>query len=577
VRRRLAPSVVTTAFRRSTLAVLAAIVLAGLALRIDRGARGLPYLNHWDEPFLVHRAIVMIETRDPNPRFFDYGTLRIYLDAVAGKFAGFRLGRLPASHPERLGPEAPVRFRGAIEDPLRRDAGELPPWWTSHPSFFRAARTMSALYGALTILLAAALARSLGGDLAALAAAALLAFDRLHVHHSSLATVDVLATTTALAALWATQRFRDRRRPADLALAFVAVGLTASAKYNIAIVGFAPMAAALLAAVGEPPRLARRWLISGPALAAVTFALTTPFALLDRSTFLRDIGRVRRAYLDRQPGSFLYFEPGWPHLRSDLLELAANLSLPVALLAIAGLLLLLRRRRGGWVFAAGAVLVALNALTKAPFHRNLLLLYPLAAVAGGIAAAGARRLTALGPPLALPGRPRAGAAVVAVLGAAGALALGSAAFARGRAAVRPTPRSQALAELARRADPAAGPIAVARELALHPLDRARWPGELIEQPLDEILCAPGAAVAFLVPIDVVGHLPEPALRAERLSRLLEAAGPVLWQRGRAPLPLDRPSAFAGVALRAPAAPPTAENGLCDAPARAGGSASRTVR
>jgi hypothetical protein len=546
---------------RFLLITLAGLVLFGLALRVDRGRRGLPYLHHWDEPFLIHRAIVMIESGNPNPRFFNYGSLPIYLDAVAAKVAAFRTGRLPAGHPERLGPDSPVRFRGALEDPLRRDAGELPPWWTSHPSFFRAGRTLSALYGGLAIVLVAALARRLGGDLAALCATMLIVFDRTHIRYTSLATVDALAATTALAALWATHRFLDGRRKVDLAAAFLAVGLTASTKYNIAIVGVVPMTATLLATVGARPRLSRRWLFGGPALSAATFVLTMPFALLDHATFLRDLARVRRVYLEREPGSLFFIEPGWRHLFSDLGELWVHLGPSIAALALAGLALLAVKRRSGWLLAPALLLLALNALTRVPFHRNLLLLYPLAAVAAGVAAAHlAVLLAGRGPRLPLSLAPRAGAAVAAFAFAAGTLALASAALERGRQAVRTPPRSQAMVALGQR-DIVAGPIAVARELALHPIDRAKWSGRLIERPLADIVCEPGDEVAALVPTATVAHLPKMAAKAERLDRLLAVAGPVLWRRGRQPLALDLPSAFAGVELRL-SAPPPLDSGLC---------------
>ena len=65
--------------RRGVVAALAVLLFAGLWARGQASREGLPYLHHWDEPFVANRALRILQTGDFNPRFFNYGSLRIYL------------------------------------------------------------------------------------------------------------------------------------------------------------------------------------------------------------------------------------------------------------------------------------------------------------------------------------------------------------------------------------------------------------------------------------------------------------------------------------------------------------------
>ena len=234
---------------------LGAILLGALALRLLEARRGLPYLHHWDEPFVANRALQILRTGDFNPHFFNYGSLVIYADAAVDALHYLALARLPDGDPAALRDPGAVRFRGAREDPLVT-APEQEPYWVSHPSFYLWNRRLTALFGTLAVALTFALARRLAepgsGNRAGLAAAFALATCGYHIEQSAWITTDVPAATLALAVLLGTLAFVDGAGPRSLLLAAAALGLAASTKYNSAVFALVPAGA-----LASPPSGAR--------------------------------------------------------------------------------------------------------------------------------------------------------------------------------------------------------------------------------------------------------------------------------------------------------------------------------
>lgn len=503
--------------RAAAALALAAIVAIAFVARDVRSRQGLPYLHHWDEPFLVHRSLEILRTGDFNPRFFNYGSLLIYAGAAASVTTYLALAQLPDGAPEALREPAEIRYRGAREDGLTTTPGAQ-PYWISHPSFYRAARRVNVLFGALSVLLVFSLGRMLAGRVAGLAAAFVLATNEFHIEHSSWATTDVPAAAFALAVLWATLRFRDGGGPGMLLLAAAALGLAVSTKYNSALVGLVPIATLAVATVHRPVGY-RPWLwIAAPAAAGAAFLATSPFALLDLPTFLRDTGRMLHAYLGVE-GSTLWVDPGWPHLRLDLALLRSNLGAIVTAGAIVGTALALRRASGWFVLPIGLLVLVATSQTGAPFHRNVVVCYPLAAVAFGVALAAALRTT---------WRPVASRAVALVL-VFGALAAGT----RGLLAavhhgLTPDTRSQLVDRLAELGDVATGEhLGIAAELNLHGLDLSRLGVRHQVRPLRELLCAPRGETAVVVPSRPWSNFRAASGEQTTFEQLIAATGPVL--------------------------------------------------
>lgn len=532
---------------------LGAILLLAFSLRAETGKRGLPYLHHWDEPFIANRALQILRSGDYNPHFFSYGSLIIYAHAGVDALHYLSLAKLPDDDPSALRDPTAIRFHGAREDWLAGDP-EHEPYWVSHPSFYLWNRRLTALFGTLAVALTFALTRRLarrngvaGGDesaaaFGALAAAFVLATSTFHVEHSAWITTDVPATTLALAGLLGTLVFVDGGGPRALLLAGAALGLATSTKYNTAVFAAIP-AGALAVAAWRRARGYRPWLwLAVPGVAAAAFLLATPYAVLDLPAFLRDTGRMLYSYLGNRD-QMVPITPGWPHLRLDLALLGENLGLGVALGALGGLVLGLRRARSWVVLPIAPLVIWATSGTRAPFHRNLIVCYPIAAMAFGLAVAWAlsggarsRRRQAIAVLLLLATLPPA------ARGIADARRVGGARDTRSRAIDR-------LDELGRSYVASVG---IARELNVHGLDLARLEIPYTVRPLQDLVCSPGDEAALLLPSRPWATSPGAKAEAERLDALRRGAGALAGSLAADQIfTVDSPAVDPGLELRRP--------------------------
>jgi len=534
--------------RRARLA-LGLILLVAFTVRGMETRFGLPYLHHWDEPALGHRALGILETGDWNPHFFHYPSLLLYLNAGVDVLHYFHLVSQPEDDPTAL---------TSLDEVVTGDEND--PWYISHPSFYRWNRLLTALFGTVAVGLAFLLARRLwpematprgddpdttGADLAGLLAALALATLPFHIHHSSYLTTDVPAATLAFAVVLLSVRFVQDRRPGDLIAAAALVGFAASTKYNLASAWAVPVVALLSVRAGRARSAQgcldrpgyRPWLwavVTG--LPAVCFLVGTPFALADLRTFLDHVGYELRHYLvlGHDP---VTVEPGWPHLIADLERLTAHAGGLVILPALVGLAVALRRGVGWLAFLLPLLQLLLTARTSALFHRNLMILYPAVAVAFGLGAVALVRMLSGVLETRRPAWRRP--AVVAAWALVGVL-LGVRAvqvFADGWDTwTTPETRSQAVHEINRRAtaarDGQPGPerrrppleLRIAAELEMHPLDLQRLELPYRVEPLARIACRPEPRTRVLVPRRVAAWIAAEEPRVERLNRLLERGG-----------------------------------------------------
>jgi 4-amino-4-deoxy-L-arabinose transferase-like glycosyltransferase len=281
------------------------------------------------------------------------------------------------------------------------------------PLFYLAGRALTAVLGTLTVLVVYLVGRTLNTRVG-LIAGLFLAVTAQHVQQSHYITVDApTALFTALAALFALRALRDGGERRDVILGGIAAGLAAGTKYNAGVAVVLPIAAVLLTSRGWSWRL--RMSLLAVLTTAVTFLVTTPYALLDRGgpgrpwPFLNSLQVVARHYADGHPGAEGNDNALWyiQYLAHD-----GMVGLLTAL-ALAGLVVaLVRFRRAGIVLIAFTVpYYALLCATFVRFDRNLLPLLPFLAVLAAVAA------DTLIPPLAVLLRNRA-AAYIAVLGLA---------------------------------------------------------------------------------------------------------------------------------------------------------------
>ncbi len=235
--------------------------MTGLTLRAWSVSYGLPDLFHPDEPRIVERA-VRFHQGDLNPRFFNWPSLYMY--AMAGVY-GLVFGVSP----------------DGVAGAFARNPAQ----------FYVVGRLVTALLGTATLAVLYLTGRIAYGRTVAILAAGLLAVDLLHVRDSHSVTTDVPLTFLVALATFYALRYWRRGRPRDAWVAGLSAGLATSMKYPGGLVFLARLAAHAARQPGRPAwrRLVGRDTIAGAGLAAVGFALGTPFALLTPVAFARGV------------------------------------------------------------------------------------------------------------------------------------------------------------------------------------------------------------------------------------------------------------------------------------------------
>lgn len=270
--------------QRKGIFALAILLVAVGSLWLATAARDLPYMHHPDEPVNLRVFNGMVEDGDLNPHFFIYPSLFVYVHAAV-HLDGPILGWLGGDE------DAPfTEVRGTTH--------------TTTPSSVTVHRAVSVVMGLVTVVAVYGTTRLLTRRMVpALFAAAVMATSVTLGVNARLVTPDVVATALVACVLWASVQLWLRPTWGSHVLAGTMVGLSASSKYNAAIVAVTVVAAASLSAGlrGDSPSRALKLGASGLA-AGTAFLVTTPYALLDRSTFLEQLRYQRQHYASGHPG-----------------------------------------------------------------------------------------------------------------------------------------------------------------------------------------------------------------------------------------------------------------------------------
>ena len=265
--------------------ILAAIVIAGAALRFWSLGHGVPFALGPDEHFVLERALRMVRTGDPHPYFFDYPTFYIYIQALV----------------------IVLRFLAGAAAGLWSSLDEAPA-----AAFYVWGRATTALIGTATIPIAWRVARRFGLA-AAIVASVMLAVDPMHARESRYVLTDVPQTFLVLLACLLSIRAVERPSRRAFGWAGVAVGLAAATKYTAAAAAVMPAVALLYAPGGVHERLKRgAWAAAG---AAGAFLLAAPYTVLDLPAFLNGFAALSTGYLE---GPYTPWQTYLTHLRRDL-------------------------------------------------------------------------------------------------------------------------------------------------------------------------------------------------------------------------------------------------------------------
>lgn len=401
-------------------AAVALLMVAAFALRAVGVPYGFPLLVNSDEMPILAGAVGMLDSGSPNPHFFHYPSLYLYLESAAFALV-YGAGKLFGAFGQM------TDMRGLT----------LPT----------TGRTLTALLGTGTVLATYLAGRRLLGPAAALLAAAIVAFCPLHVAHSFQIAVDVPAGLFVALALWAAaRRFTLGPRWRDYALAAVFAGLATGTKYT-AFLAIVPLAWAHFAAPdGGAVRnaVADRRLWAAAALVPVVFLMTTPYAVLDFAAFRADVAFEAAHYGGGHPGAEsadtsygAYLGLLWRQVGPAAVGLAA---------LGAGLLAWREWRLAGLLLAFPVLTLLFVGRYPVHFDRNLVPLVPFVALlAAAAVAAPFRCWAAAGRTGAARARGALAAGIVlAGVAAAGVAFQGAASLAHVRTVTLPDTRFAAL-------------------------------------------------------------------------------------------------------------------------------------
>jgi 4-amino-4-deoxy-L-arabinose transferase-like glycosyltransferase len=333
--------------------VLLVLITLASAARWPAVWYSYPFEGFVDEPYLVEIAYKMAREADPNPHFFNYGSLSFYGCATV-----YLLADLCGTH--SLTPDYPS------------------------PDHFVLARQFALVLATAAIPATAEIGRRLVGPVVGLAGACFLAVAPLYTTFSYMATINPALTFWSALAGVATVLVYTRGRTGDYVLAGVLAGMTVGTKYVGFTAALLPVLAHLLAARRGAPRPLRPLLITA-ALVPVVFLLTTPFALLDLEQFLKDLARTGHVY--NLEGMWNFHEAEGDHSWYELahrMTFRGFRALPMALAAVGTAWLFWKDwRRAALLVTAPLVAWLFLGSYRAFFPRNLLGVLPYLALLAG--------------------------------------------------------------------------------------------------------------------------------------------------------------------------------------------------
>lgn len=296
------------------------ILLSGFIVRVWGIGFGLPHLYHADEPVVVNHAVAF-GTWDFNPHFFHlpplvsyvlFGLYGIYY--LVGRWAGLFMS---------------VDDFGAlfISDPT---------------SFYLIGRiVLGALLGTLTVWALYAVVKKNFSKKHAILSALFLAFCFLHVRDSHYIYADIPLILFLVMAFHPVFGVLERGKVKDYLVFGIAAGLVVATKYNGVFI-FVPFIAAHFLRSGV--RLASIFdgkLFASGLISVIVYSLLNPYTWLDFPKFYSDAHEVTTV-------------EGFTGLSHHFVySILGGLGIPLALFALAGLLLLfIRPEKKKWIFAA---------------------------------------------------------------------------------------------------------------------------------------------------------------------------------------------------------------------------------
>lgn len=346
-------------------AALVLILVLALAWRLVNLGFGLPSLYDPDEPMFMITALKLLKEGTYNPGWFGHpGSTTIYLLAlidVVVVVGGLLAGRFA---------NVDAFAAAAYADP-----GLL----------FIPSRLAMVALGVACVWLTYLVARRLFGYPTALIAAALLAFNPLHIFWSQVIRTDIHATVFMLACVLFSLRIIEEGRLRHYVVAGAFVGLAAATKWPSALVAIAIIGACAKRCLAERGDCHRQLLFLAVAALAslVALFLASPYIFLDWQTVLSNLhGEARSAHLDHTGRGF------FPNLGFYLGgQIAGSMGWLGLVLAFGGMIVAPRRNgKSAWILLPTTILfVALICSQDMIWSRWVLPVLPFFAIYAAVA------------------------------------------------------------------------------------------------------------------------------------------------------------------------------------------------
>ncbi|MGZ4200639.1 MAG: ArnT family glycosyltransferase [Thermoleophilaceae bacterium] len=267
---------------------LAAILLAGLFVRVLHNTYGLPYVYNIDEgSHFTNRAVGMFGG-SPDPGYFQNPSAFTYLEHLALRF--------------QYGPAHLIPFAN-----YHRVIGQFAHDPTA---IYRTGRALAAVLCMLGVVAVYWVGRRLWGTFEGLAAAGVLSFAFLPVAYSRIAVTDVGTLLPVSFALYAAIRVYEGAGRRMWLLGGAMAGLAIGFKYTAGLV-LLPLAIATIARMRREPRLMKEGLLALVAALGVFF-VTNPYVFIDLSSAWHQLhGEAELAGKFKKLGQEQYTGPGY--------------------------------------------------------------------------------------------------------------------------------------------------------------------------------------------------------------------------------------------------------------------------
>ncbi len=358
---------------RNVLLLLTLVIVVGTVLRLAGIEWALPDAYHPFSTFHPDETVNMAVAKSINLgrghldiKYYNYGALYFYLVSFA-MAAGKAYHFVP-----------PVASGSGL-------AGSA----AHNSALFLCGRLVTAAMGVLTIPVIFAAGRIAYGNRAGLIAAVLTAITPLWVVHSQFLTVDVPATFFVSCALLAAVMMVENNSTAVLLFAAVSTGFAAATKYNLGMVGIAPIY--VIAVHHRSSNLVRKFGVYLFATVAA-FVVGCPGAVLHTHEFWFGVpgnaqsGLRYELFVHSREGHGLLFVntgPGWWYHLVVSLPWALGIPLEIAGLGAVAFTLARRNRYDRILLLTLIVTFLLTSLSAVRFARYMIPIFPpLALICG---------------------------------------------------------------------------------------------------------------------------------------------------------------------------------------------------